>query len=390
MVSIPLELAPIRVVEGDIVPVYLSERDHGWLRDLIDAFDAFVGRPRRELAAWLRDARGDGRTQAAARVVLEQLFRSRVDAGLAPARARAAWFAAAADRAPLGTVRRRAAARLGVEPAAIEHALFADLPGERLVTAPVEPPGPHSVALQVNLAVVQALLRCAADVEVALLGNARTIVRHARLRGLICTVEVAPAGHTVLRLSGPLSLFRRTALYGRALAELAPQLAWCRSFRLTARCRDPRRVHDPSAPWSRFVTDHRAPIRPSAEPRRYDSRLEQRFVRDFTRLGTGWEVIREPEPVGAGGTIIFPDFEVRRRDDPRRRCWVEIVGFWTRGYLERKLAHLRAAGLERLVLCIDADRACSDGALPTGAFVVPFRRRVDAAAVLAAVETATR
>src|SRR2546427_5183295 len=49
--------------------------------------------------------------------------------------------------------------------------------------------------------------------------------------------------------------------------------------------------------------------------------------------------------VQAGGTLIFPDFALRHRADGRR--WlVEIVGFWTRDYVERKLALLRVAGLQ--------------------------------------------
>jgi len=84
----------------------------------------------------------------------------------------------------------------------------------------------------------------------------------------------------------------------------------------------------------------------------YDSKLEERFARDFRRVAPDWDLIREPEAVQAGDTLIFPDFALRHRGDGRR--WlVEIVGFWTRDYLERKLALLRVAGLRDLVLCID-------------------------------------
>ena len=66
---------------------------------------------------------------------------------------------------------------------------------------------------------------------------------------------------------------------------------------------------------------------------------------------------------------------------------LEIVGFWTPGYVARKLALYRSARLSNLILCIDEDRNCAEADLPSGALVVRFRRRVDAAAVLRMVET---
>jgi len=55
---------------------------------------------------------------------------------------------------------------------------------------------------------------------------------------------------------------------------------------------------------------------------------------------------------------------------------LEIVGFWTPEYLDRKLALYRRAGLPNLILCIDEERQCADGDLPVGARVLRFRRRV--------------
>ncbi len=65
---------------------------------------------------------------------------------------------------------------------------------------------------------------------------------------------------------------------------------------------------------------------------------------------------------------------------------LEIVGFWTPSYLEEKLRRLRAARLGGMILCIDASRDCGRAQLPEGARILGFRRRVDAAAVLAMLE----
>ena len=94
---------------------------------------------------------------------------------------------------------------------------------------------------------------------------------------------------------------------------------------------------------------------------------------------------RSKIPVARG--LIFPDFALRRRTPPFERWWLEIVGFWTPEYLQQKLASLRLAGLERLILCIDAERNCSERDLPAGARVVRYRRRVDVEEVLRLIGT---
>ena len=55
--SVPLSRAPYTVAGGEVVPHYLTERDHPWLRDLLGEFDAFVNRPRRKLEAQLHQCR---------------------------------------------------------------------------------------------------------------------------------------------------------------------------------------------------------------------------------------------------------------------------------------------------------------------------------------------
>jgi predicted nuclease of restriction endonuclease-like RecB superfamily len=259
--------------------------------------------------------------------------------------------------------------------------LFGDLPGERLAGAPAHPLSAVELALRCNLALVQSLLLRAAKVRIEVEGNTRALVRQAKWRGLICTgIERSPSAAAALELSGPFALFRHTRLYGRALGELVPLLAWCPRFRLRAECV----VHGRRLTLQLGTGD---PIFPAGAPRRYDSRLEERFAREFRRLALAWDVIREPEPIPAGGTLIFPDFALQDRSDPGRRWLLEIVGFWTADYVTRKLALYRSARLSNLILCIDEDRNCAEADVPAGARVVRFRRRVDAAAVLRVVET---
>ena len=242
---------------------------------------------------------------------------------------------------------------------------------------------PDELALRVNLTIVQALLARATKVKIYAQGRTRAVIRHARLRGLICTVtERDEAGDVCIELSGPFALFRRTRLYGRALGEIVPFLAWCARIRLYADCvLDGRQL--------RLQLSSGDPFFPAAAPRPYDSRLEERFARDFRRLAPDWDVVREPEPISAHGTQIFPDFALQHRTDPAQRWLLEIVGFWTPDYVARKLARYRSARLVNLILCIDEERNCAAADLPSNARVIRFRRRVDPATVLQLVSTPT-
>ena len=383
---------PLRVVEGGAFFDFLGPQDEPWLRVLLGELARFEGRRRRELAERLAEPLPCEtpffKRRAATRVLLRSWRRERV-AVVSPSEARARLFGAAAAGAGHATRAEHLAAvakTFEIAPEALAEALFADLPGERIVRAPDPLPTAAEVVLRTNLAVVQAALMRASRVDLDVEGGVRPIVRLAKLRGLLCVVvEPAGGGAPRLQLSGPFSLFQHTLLYGRALAELVPHLAWCARFELRAACALRGRVVD-------VTVDSGAPIFPAAPPAPFDSKLEERFARDVGRLAPDWDLVREPEAVRAGGTLIFPDFLLRHRIHVERRVLVEVAGFWTPDYLAAKLARLAEADLPPFVLCVDEDRACALGELPaslSGLSVVPFRRRVDAAAVMRRVEELT-
>ncbi|MBC8132422.1 MAG: DUF790 family protein [Deltaproteobacteria bacterium] len=393
---------PLRFVGQGVYLDFLGPQDEPWLRVLLAEFSRFEGRRRRELCERLAEPLPCEtpyyKRRAATRVLL-RLWKRESVAVVSPSAARARLFGAASGSdLARASVFAAVASEWGVSPEALHESLFADLPGERIVRAPDPYPSASEVALRTNLAVAQTVLMRASSLALRVEGAARPIVRLAKLRGLLCTVSVptsptsidarsaAAAATTangthgqVLEISGPFSLFRHTLLYGRALAELLPHLAWCARFEIHAACALRGRI----AYVSLATGD---PIFPAVPPAPFDSRLEERFVRDFARLAPDWDVIREPEAVRAGATLIFPDFLLRHRIHPERRVLVEIAGFWTPEYLTAKLKHLREARLANAILCIDDDRACADGQIPAGLSVVRFRRRVDAQAVLREVE----
>jgi predicted nuclease of restriction endonuclease-like RecB superfamily len=142
--------------------------------------------------------------------------------------------------------------------------------------------------------------------------------------GLICTVtERAGMDDVTLTLSGPFALFRKTRLYGRALGEIIPMLAWCARFRLHADCVLQER---------RLTLQLRTgdPIFPGSAPRRHDSRLEERFAREFRKLAPGWDVLRDKRPPTRSLTALFPSSTIRsQRPGPRTSGRQQMPWFGT-------------------------------------------------------------
>jgi hypothetical protein len=392
---------------GRIIPNYLTERDEPWLRALLDEHARYVGRKRTELVARLSEPLLARTPKAKLRVaahVLDGLSRHETSASVPPREVRAQLFRAAArSNAPRHALVAEVASALAIGEDDLEAALFADLRGERRVAELPRELSPHALALEANLVLVSSLLRRAARVRITAYGNTRALVRHARLLGLLCVLErprsarpapaspeldavtAEPIDGVILNVSGPFALFRRTEVYGRALASLIPRVLWCPRFEVEAACALGR-----GSELSMLLVRSGDPIGAGRELARYDSRVEERFAKDFAKVALDWDVLREPRPFEAGDAWIFPDFELAHRHDPGRRWLLEIVGFWTVEYLEKKLDRLRRAALDRLILCIDDERRCDTRALPKHAHVVRYSKRIDAASVLSILEERSR
>ena len=361
------------------------------MRGLITALDGCGGRTADEREAGLTPrfiglALEHGVPPATVREVSSMLcglWRAQIAAPRRPVEVRRAVFEAAAatqafDR---GAALARASAALGLTVAEVEHALFADRPGARRVRAPDAAPSPRQAVELYNLRLLQGILLRAEVARVEVREHVRSVVRQAKLLRLICAFELKAAS-TSIELSGPLSILRHTTKYGRAFASFLPAVISTPGWALEATCAvDGGRR-------SRFVATSADPIAAThALPRENDSMLERALARDVRRLGTEWALERESAavPLPDGG-IFFPDFSLRRGAE---RVLVEVVGFYTPEYLERKVRALAAVTQAPIVVAIDESLACGELPLPAGA-VLTFRRRIDAARLLQVVEHAAR
>jgi uncharacterized protein len=365
---------------------YLGKADEPWLAALLDEHARFFGRKRLELRERLRRplaVRAPKNKLRLAIQLLERLIPDLDKPRLSPREVRARVFVAACRvDAPRAAVLIQVAAELGASVDELESTLLCDLAGERRLGEVPEELTAAQLAVLTNHALVLRLLKRATTVRIRASDNAGALARQARLLGLICSVSRGQGKEALqLDISGPLVLFRKTAFYGRALALLLPRIASCQGFELEATCAASR-----GQPASTFVVHAADPIFPTRDVLAPKRLLDTRFARDFARARSDWRLFPDPPALESAGALLFPDFELVHRVHSERRCYLEILGFWTHRHLADKLRSYRAAGAPKVILCVDERRRCNEAELPPLADVVPYKNRIDVQKILARLE----
>jgi uncharacterized protein len=297
-----------------------------------------------------------------------------------------------------------AGATLGLTVGEARDALYADRVDRRILQHAPAWDGARLLE-RYNLELARAVLLDATTVTVTARGGWRDLFAAVKLARLMYTIERVGPRRFRVHLTGPASPFiTRHRRYGIRFARIFPAIARAPGWRIdahiardgaAARDTDTIRPRDRSA---RFVLEPGGAIRsPRRRRRRYDSAWERALADDFAaRLGDerdGWSLAREDTPVVAGQQLFLPDFTLRHRDG--RQALVEIVGFWTPEYLRDKVARVRAAGLDHLILVVyrglgagDPDQEASLEALP-GA-VLWFAQKPRIAPVLQVADAVAR
>lgn len=117
----------------------------------------------------------------------------------------------------------------------------------------------------------------------------------------------------------------------------------------------------------------------------FDSSIEQNFSEGFVSLARnqgvdGWQLEREPEPLLLDKGIFIPDFALTRG---MRRIYVEILGFWTPAYRERKVQKLQyLRGREDLVLIIPIEAKEAFASIAADFPIVYYREQISIMDVL--------
>ncbi len=314
---------------------------------------------------------------------------------------------------------------LAPEPALIDALVARDTEAAAILTGKGDPLSPRELMRLYNRGAVQTLLAHSTRIEFRagqLPGQAlKRLYFVAKRRGVYVDIEPADSGYSLI-LYGPEEASGTADKYGRRLAEVT--LSLLRSlladesvesavaataflilhdreyqFHLTgeilerleytpqkqdgvARVRISETIAPYSVGWSVAVEEETSEGEPT-----FDSMVEARLYKEFKSLERqghthGWMLQREPDPLLAPGVVLIPDFAFVRGDT---RVFMEIAGFWSPGYREKKVAKLRALSSvdeadRALILAMPHDALASFNGLPFP--IAPYKNAVRATDML--------
>jgi hypothetical protein len=394
------DLLRVRAQKGELKPSFVdptNEKLVARAEELLGLFTEGIGRRRAELDEEIEALVGDGVDHKLTHGLVKVLTdRSTFDvsAPLPPAEIRSLVFRAATRLGPLANVALEGgrptpaeiyaavARELGVDPAALEGALYADHADQQVLVT-VDVPNARWLLDRYNVALVQSVLLKAAELRITLAkpdpARARQLLRAVKFHQLIFDLHPRADGYEIV-LDGPASLFSQTTRYGMALARFFPALlllpaGWEATAKVDWRGAKTMRL-TPADGLRSHYRDIGA----------YETRESEWFAERFLALDSGWELDREVTPLDQGGEgAVVPDFRFRKGG---KVAWLEILGFWRKGSIQRRLALLQRHGPSNLVVAVSKRLAGDTGALPDA--VVPFAEVIPAKEVLRRVEAIAR
>lgn len=419
---------PLGVLTGDLVRIRWTRDglkcgfiDAGNARLLekatavLTAFEEHIGASRGALDEALHEVEGDGvdhkLTRGLAKLCLD---RAEFDttAPMPPADLRRAVFSLAARIGPLRTaevpvdaggvggmaggadappttaasVWQALAAELGLSAKALSAALYADLPAEQTLIA-VDIPTPVWLLHRYNVALVQAALVHARSVTVTLgtpgPGEIRALLRAVKFHQLLAEIRPSSDGGYTLHIDGPASLFSQTTRYGLALARFFPAILlltspWNMRAQVAWRQRTtPIEINHETGLVSHYKAQGT-----------WRSREAVWFHERWTETVPAWRIEEGGLPLDQGGEgMVVPDFTLTHADDDRP-VHIEILGYWRKGSLKRRLELTARHGPDRLILAVSRKLMQADpddnGEPPEG--VVLFSETVPVKEVLRMAE----
>lgn len=385
---------------GRAIPDRLTQRAHAhyldYARRMLLAYQHGVGRTRRELHRSVEGILANEpdcdtrRVQAFCKLLDEAGEFDRDSRGRA-AKLRLEVFALAAPLHPLVESRDQLfenteaeaktliAQRLGRPWHEIEGELYADVMDYHRLTSFSGYADPAALLRRYNVAQLQAALYRAESLAVTAAEDFKTILRYAKLAGLLHDIRrIGPSRYHV-ELSGPASVLRETRRYGLNFARFLPALLACKDWAMEAHLRTRWGGRAVLALSSRDGLSSTMP-----PPEEFDSSVEEKFAARFGPERDGWRLGREAEIVFEGQSAFVPDFAFRHDDGTE--VLLEIVGFWTPEYLAKKRETLRRFRGRNICLAVAERCLAESAAVPED--VVVYKTALKPEPVLALLERA--
>lgn len=264
------------------------------------------------------------------------------------------------------------ASKMKLSTSYVKQVMWSDLE-ENMILEQFNALGPNELLGWYNLSLMQTLLFNCTKLEFCVYGGVhwKRVLRNVKRLGLMYNLQhkevrneqlgndnsnnnnfdaVSPVTNDdtdetdlVCTIDGPISLFKLTDRYGTSIAKLLPSIIssgkWSLNSWIVRKTMSGKKIYEFN------ISSLEVPsllIDPYNSNKRYtpyfDSSIEEKFANRFEQVANGWKLIREPDPlIVSGGRAFIPDFMIQKYD---RRIYLEIVGFWTKEYLQRKIQKL--------------------------------------------------
>ena len=405
------DLLRVKVRKGEVSPQFIDPQDPQALsvaNALCACFEVHLGKTRGELFEAIEDLIGFGTDFLIWRGLSKLLYdRSEfeVESPVDPSLLRQTVFDLAQSLGPVTheavrqKVYQEAARTLGVEGLDAErcaHVLYADLEARKPLVSHKKI-SPQALLHRYNLALAQAVLYQAVSLEITLREEDPNLLRYLfqslKFHRLMHRIWRETDGSWRLHVDGPVSLFSQSRKYGLQMSTFLPSLVLMGGWEMEAalkwkKTKKPHLMRLSSEDG--LVSHYRAKGQwISDEERMFESRFAK-ATKTAKKNGDGlaWTLERRGTLIELGeGEVLIPDYVLGHESG--EKVFVEVVGFWRRTYLARRLEYLERKKDVPLILVVSqrlgAERKKVEQAHP---FVVFYKGVIVLDEVLQAAERA--
>jgi len=288
-------------------------------------------------------------------------------------------FSLAAQHHPLSSFgdharKSQIASHVSLSPGDLDRLLYADVIDFQPLTRFLGYPSAESLLSRYNVAQLQACLYRAKFVSILATADFKAILRYARLARLMHDIRRLGPGRYQIDLSGPASVLHQTRRYGGNFARFISGLLACRGWEMHAE------LHTRWGGTAKFFLCSGDGYHSHLDaPEPFDSSVEEAFAAGFGPSREGWELLREDVILHDGQLTFVPDFVLRHACG--EEILLEIVGFWTPDYLERKRRTLLRFSGHRILVAV-AERNRRDETKPLRPPFISYRKQLDPELVL--------
>ncbi|MBN1214475.1 MAG: DUF790 family protein [Candidatus Lokiarchaeota archaeon] len=238
----------------------------------------------------------------------------------------------------------------------IEDAFFADLPQEQILNKfELDEVTPEDLIKNYNSSLTQTLLFYASEISIIIEDNFQQVFRMINYFGLMYQIN-----NKKIKINGPASLFKNTMKYGKNLAKLLGFIIVNEKWSIEAKIQ--MKKYNENKIFSFNLNSKDNVLFPCIKKieNTFDSEIEKQFFNDFKIFATEWKIKREPTYIKAGNYVIIPDFGFYKNGI---ELYLEIVGFWTPEYIEKKIKKFNQSKT-KIIVALNQKLKCSSKDFP--------------------------